>query len=402
MQCASKLLQAVMFALILLPWQCFADTQQNFSQEELDQLVAPIALYPDPLLAQILMASTYPLEIVTAARWTKDNASLKGKALTDALAEQTWDPSVKSLASVPDVLNMLNTKLDMTIKLGDAFLADQQKVLDTVQSLRAKAQAAGNLKTTKEQVISSTQATTQGGNTYITIEPAEPQTVYVPAYDPNIVYGAWPYPAYPPYYYYPHGFTAGMALSFGAGLFVGDALWGHCDWGNHSVNINVNQYNNYNHAHINDNHWAHNPDHRGNVPYRDRNLADKYNKDQLKDRQARDAFRGRAEQGRQEMARGGQDSIQNLDRAANQQRQAQNRDRQAEHLNQPAHFNEQRMNAFAGVNHGEEMRHFSERGGMSRGFERGEDFHGGGEMRGGGEIRRGGGGGFHGGGGRRR
>ncbi len=386
---ASKMILAVVFALILLPLQCFAaENQQTFSQEELNQLVAPIALYPDPLLAQILMASTYPLEIVTAARWTKDNAALKDKALTDALAEQTWDPSVKSLTAVPDVLNMLNTKLDMTIKLGDAFLADQQKLMDTVQSLRAKAQTAGNLKTTKEQVV-------KADNSYISIEPAEPQTIYVPAYDPNIVYGTWPYPAYPPYYYYPQGFAAGMALSFGAGLIVGDALWGHCDWANHNVNINVNQYNHFNHARINDNHWAHNPEHRGNVPYRDRNLADKYNKDQMKDRQARDAFRGRAEEGRQEMARGGANSIQNLDRAANQERQAAQQQRSGnEQFNRQAHFNEQRMNAFDGVNHGQEMHHFSERGSMSRGFDRNEGFHGGNAHRGGG--------GFHGGGGRRR
>jgi hypothetical protein len=397
---ASKLVLTVVFALILLPLQSFAAAnQQSFSQEELDQLVAPIALYPDPLLAQILMASTYPLEIVTAARWTKENAALKGKALTDALAEQTWDPSVKSLTAVADVLNMLNTKLDMTIKLGDAFLADQKKLLDTVQSLRAKAQTAGHLKTTKEQVVKT-------DNTYISIEPSEPQMVYVPAYDPNIVYGAWPYPDYPPYYYYPHGFSAGMALSFGAGLIVGDALWGHCDWGNHNVNINVNQYNNFNHARINDNHWAHNPEHRGNVPYRDHNLAQKYNKDQLKDREARDAFRGRAEEGRQEMARGGENGIQNLDRAANQKRQDQHREnKQAqqrtgnEQFNRQAHFNEQRMNAFDGVHHGQEMNHFSERGSMSRGFEHHESFHGG-EMRGGGNVRHGGGG--HGGGGRRR
>ena len=382
---AGKMFISIVFALVILPWQCFAQAQ-SFSQEELDQLVAPIALYPDPLLAQIFMASTYPLEIVTAARWVKDNPSLKGKSLTEALAEQTWDPSVKSLTAVPDVLNMLNTKLDMTIKLGDAFLADQQKVLDTVQSLRAKAQTSDNLKSNKEQIVKSVP---QAGNTYITIEPADPQTIYVPAYDPNIVYGAWPYPAYPPYYYYRQGFAAGMGLAFGAGLFVGDALWGHCDWANHNVNINVNQYNNYNHTNINNNHWAHNPAHRGNVPYRDQNLANKYNKDQLKDRQARDAYRGRAEEGRQEMAKGGKDSIQNLDRAA--------RENRSEQFNRHTNFNEQRMNAFDGVHQGEAMHRYSERGAISRGgFDRGEGFHGGGE------FHRGGGGGFHGGGGRRR
>ena len=169
-----------------------------FKQEELDQLVAPIALYPDSLLAQILMASTYPLEVVDAARWAKANQSLKGDALTAALEQQNWDPSVKSLVNFPQVLDMMNEKLDWTQKMGDAFLAQQKDVMDTVQKLRLKAYGEGNLKSTEQQkvVVEEEQKT-------IIIEPAKPEVVYVPTYNPTVVYGAWPYPAYPPYYYYP-------------------------------------------------------------------------------------------------------------------------------------------------------------------------------------------------------
>ena len=159
-------------------------------------MLAPIALYPDALLSQILMASTYPLEIVEAARWRKDNAALKGQALEDALKKQPWDESVKSLCAFPDVLDRMNKDLAWTQKLGDAFLAQQAQVLDTVQSLRKKAQAAGNLKSNEQQKVDVQTRTTS----IIVIEPANPQVVYVPTYQPTVVYGGWPYPAYPPYY----------------------------------------------------------------------------------------------------------------------------------------------------------------------------------------------------------
>jgi len=171
-----------------------------FRIEELEQLVAPIALYPDALLAQILMACTYPLEIVSAARWVEVNPTLQDQALEDALQTQPWDPSVKSLTAFPQVLTMMNDKLDWTQKLGDAFLAQQKDVMDAVQGLRTKAQSQGNLQTTTEQkVIVEQPAGSQ--TTIVKIEPANPQVVYVPTYNPTVVYGAWPYPAYPPYYY---------------------------------------------------------------------------------------------------------------------------------------------------------------------------------------------------------
>ena len=170
-----------------------------FRTEELEQLVSPIALYPDALLAQILMASTYPLEIVSADRWVKANPNLQDQVLEDALQTQPWDPSVKSLAAFPQVLTMMNDQLDWTQKLGNAFLAQQKDVMDAVQLLRAKVQAQGNLQTTPEQkVIVKQPAGSQ--TTVVKIEPASPQVVYVPTYNPTVVYGVWPYPAYPPYY----------------------------------------------------------------------------------------------------------------------------------------------------------------------------------------------------------
>jgi Protein of unknown function (DUF3300) len=273
-----------------------------FSQEELDQLLAPVALYPDALLAQVLMASTYPIEIVSAERWAKANASLKDKALEDALQQQPWDASVKSLAVFPQVLTMMSEKIDWTQKLGDAFLAQQKDVLATAQALRAKAAAQGSLKDTKEQKVTTDSS---GGTTVISIEPTNPEVVYVPTYNPTVVYGAWPYPAYPPYYYYPPGYVAGGALlGFTAGIIVGGALWGNCNWRGGDVNVNVNRYNNFNRTNISNGNWNHNVEHRGAVPYRDKGVAQQYGRGQAADAASRDAFRGRADAGRESIQRG--------------------------------------------------------------------------------------------------
>ena len=227
--------------LMVGPWPLRLDAQSNgttFKLEEIEQLVAPIALYPDSLVSQILMASTYPMEVVQADRWAKANKTLKGEALTKALEAQSWDPSVKSLVNFPQVLAAMSEKLDVTLKLGDAFLAQQKDVLNAIQRLRARAQAQGNLKTTKEQrVIVEPPATpttvveqpAAQQTTVIRIEPTDPQVVYVPAYNPTVVYGAWPYPAYPPYTYYPYypyGYVAAGALAFTAGVAL-SAAWGY-------------------------------------------------------------------------------------------------------------------------------------------------------------------------------
>ena len=177
-----------------------AADQQLLKAEELDALVAPIALYPDTLLAEVLMASTYPLEVVQADRWATENKALKGDQLKAAVDKQAWDDSVKSLVATPSVLSMMSTKLDWTQKLGDAVLAQQPDVMDAVQRLRTKAQANNKLQSTKEQKVSVKQ---EQSKQVIVIEPAVPDTMYVPYYDPGVVYGGWPYPSYPPYYFPP-------------------------------------------------------------------------------------------------------------------------------------------------------------------------------------------------------
>jgi Protein of unknown function (DUF3300) len=293
-------------------------SQQVFKPEELEQILATIALYPDPLVSQILMASTYPLEVALAERWVKQNASLKGDAVTAALEKQDWDPSVKSLVAFPQVLTMMSEKLDWTQKLGDAFLADQKKVLDTIQSLRAKAQASGNLKTTKEQTVIVEEK-------IIKIEPANPQVIYVPSYNPTVVYGAWPYPAYPPYAYYPPGYVASSMMWFGAGMAMGAAFsgawgygWGNCDYNGGKVNIDNSRNVNFSGNNIDRGKYAnqlpaggkgdfrHNPEHRKGVSYRDQGTAQNFNRASTNDSiKSREQFRGRAEQGRQEIGRGG-------------------------------------------------------------------------------------------------
>jgi hypothetical protein len=296
------------FALFLRPIAVVAqEGAEPFKREEIEQLVAPIALYPDPLIAQILMASTYPLEIVSAARWSKANPSVKDKALEDAMQKESWDPSVKSLTAFPSVLTMLNEKLDMTQKLGDAFLGQQKEVMAAIQGLRVKAEKAGNLKSSKEQTVTTAQ---EAGTTVIKIEPADPQVVYVPTYNPTTVYGPWPYPTYPPYYYYPPGYVPGAALfTFAVGVAVGSALWGNCNWGGGNVNINHNTYNNFNKTNIKNGDWNHSPEHRKGTQYRDSASQQKFGKGQQKGAQSREQFRGRAEQGRQEIARGGADGF---------------------------------------------------------------------------------------------
>ncbi|HWH38348.1 MAG TPA: DUF3300 domain-containing protein [Usitatibacter sp.] len=272
----------------------------TFTQKDLDELLAPVALYPDALLSQVLMASTYPLEVVEAARWQKANSTLKDKALEDALTSQTWDPAVKSLTTVPQVLTMMNEKLDWTTKLGDAFLANQENVLKTVQNLRKKADEAGNLKTSQEMTVKKE---TEGSVQVIKIEQPNPEVVYVPTYNPATIYGPWWYPAPPPYYYYPPGYAYGAGLAFATGVVVGAAIWGNIGWGNNNVNVNVNKYNNFNKTNINNGNWNHNVDHRKGAAYRDSGTAQKYNRGgNAQSAQSRDQFRGRAEQGRSEMS----------------------------------------------------------------------------------------------------
>src|SRR5467141_1657788 len=197
-----------------------SDTEQapKIPNDQLDSLVAPIALYSDPLLAQTLAASTYPLEIIQLQQWMDRNKNLQGKALGDAVAKQPWDPSVQALVEFPDVVQRMAGNIQWTTDLGNAFLAQQSDVMDAVQRLRGKAQGTGNLKTSAQSVVKTE---TEGGKQVIVVEQADPQVVYVPSYDPVVVYGEPAYPYYP--YEYP-GYYPGMGLAWGAGLILG-AAW---------------------------------------------------------------------------------------------------------------------------------------------------------------------------------
>jgi hypothetical protein len=302
-------------ALVSSSWQESTSAQSQTSKippDQLDSLVAPIALYPDPMLAQVLAASTYPLEIIQLQQWLEKNESLKDKALADAVAKQSWDASVQALAALPDVVKRLADDIRWTADLGNAFLAQQSDVMDAVQRMRKKAQDKGNLKSTEQQKV---ETKVIENKSIIVVEQANPQVVYVPSYDPVIVYGPPIYP-YPPIYYPPAGYyAAGMALSFGVGVMMGafwSGGWGWgCGWGGNN-DITINRNNNFNRNtnvgggnrnNINggnrpsnqpargagnrpstqpvrggggSDRWQHNPEHRGGAPYKDRATADRF------------------------------------------------------------------------------------------------------------------------------
>jgi hypothetical protein len=299
---------------------------QPFKPEELEAIVAPIALYPDPLVAQVLMASTYPLEVIQAARLMKANPNLKDDALNEELKKYDWDDSVKSLCSFPQTLTLLNEKIDWMQKLGDAFLDQRKDTMDAIQRMRAKAQAQGNLQSNEQQKVivetasgqpTSGQPAPAGEQTVIKIEPANPQVVYVPQYNPTVVYGAPP-PAYPPYYYpYPPGYAWGAAaISFGVGMAVGAAVWGGCKWGGGDVDIDVKKNNNFtNNVNRGDKatqiknersnrqsqggkqSFNHDPSHRKGAQYRDKGTQQKYGRGNSAQAGSRDSYRGRGDQG---------------------------------------------------------------------------------------------------------
>ena len=244
------------------------------SKAQLEQLVAPIALYPDPVLSQVLMASTYPLEIVEADRWARipANQGLTGTALTDALKQQNWDPSVKALAPFPRVLALLAEKLDWTEALGNAFLAQQADVMDAVQGLRHDAMAAGNLKVTPQ-----CHCIIQTSGNIISILPSDNSLACIPVYNARVAYGAWPWPDYPPYYFpEPPGFAfePGFVIGFWPAIEVAafGPFWGWAafDWGHHDITVDRARF-----AAIDPrpgfagNVWVHDPAHRGGVGYRD-------------------------------------------------------------------------------------------------------------------------------------
>jgi hypothetical protein len=258
-----------------------AQSAEYLPQDQLDALLAPIALYPDDLLAQVLMASTYPLEVVEAARFVQQNPALSGAALDDAVRTRRWDPSVQSLTAFPQVLAMMSDRLEWTQQLGDAVLANRQQVMDTVQALRARAEATGTLQDTDQQhVYSSDQE--------IIIEPTQFDYVYVPVYDPLVTYGPWWVASYQPFFWYPPAYFGYPVRWHGVGIVWGRPCrvdrnhwgWARPEWraGRIDVTIGRNeffnrpQYRNYRGSVS----WQHAPEHRRGVAYGSAQVRDRF------------------------------------------------------------------------------------------------------------------------------
>lgn len=294
----------------------------TFTTAQIDQWVAPIALYPDSLMSQVLMAATYPANVVQAVQWSRDNPTLQGDAAIQAVANQPWDPSVKSLVAFPQLMALMGENPEWVQNLGDAFLAQPKDVMDSVQKLRLLAQQTGSLKSTPQQTVTTAPVTVNQNTTVaapastsssssktvaaapaqtvIKIEPADPQVVYVPSYNPSTVYGTWPNTAYPPIYLPPppgeqfaNSFVNGLGFSLGVATTY--ALFSNVDWdhddddyhhdggyhGGGNNNININNVNNFNHIsgqnlQKNNVAWQHNPAYRNGVPYHDNNVAQRY------------------------------------------------------------------------------------------------------------------------------
>jgi hypothetical protein len=295
---------------------------QPMPGDQLDSLVAPIALYPDPLLAQVLAASTYPLELVQLQQWLAQHKDLKDKALAEAVQKQNWDPSVQAMAGLPDVVKQLVENIKWTSELGNAFLAQQSGVMDAVQRMRAKAKGAGKLQSNEQMKVETKVVESKS---VVVIEQSNPQVVYVPSYDPVVVWGAPPIYAYPPVVYPPGYYAAGVAISFGVGLAMG-AMWGGgwgygARWGGNNT-ININNNNNFirNTNRTNagnnigsgnrggNNSWQHNPQHRGGAPYGDRGTANKFGGSARGDSAATRQATARQNQGQRT---GGQSGIDN-------------------------------------------------------------------------------------------
>lgn len=370
------------------------DTERVFRTEELDQMLAPLALYPDTLLAQVLMAATYPGDVADAASWSMEHPDASGDDAVRQVSEQPWDPSVQSLVAFPAVLATLGQDPAWVQRVGDAFLAQPDAVMDSVQRLRRQAREAGHLESNEQQKVSelsaeTTQSTASGGQQTIIIEPADPQVVYVPSYNPTVVYGTWPYPSYPPAYYPPPpGYYFGGALAaglgFAAGVAIIDSLWGDCNWGRGDIDIDVERYNNINsnrQLNVNQNNWQHNAVNRDGVPYRDRASREQYGQ-RLANGEQREALRGRdtarvadRERARQSLQQRGFESPatnnrQARDRAQNASREIrdapQARSRPQARQQQASRAQNARNNAFAGARTPSQERAYQQRGQASR------------------------------------
>jgi len=300
------------------------EPSEKYSREELTQMLAPIALYPDALLSQVLMASTYPLEVIEADRWVRMNPEVKGEALDAALLNKDWDPSVKASCHFPSILALMSERITETTNLGNAFLAQEAEVMDMIQELRAKAYAQGNLTTTSEQKVIVEKET-------IIVEPADPRIIYVPYYDPFSIYGPWWYPAYPPYYWGPPGISIGVGISYWPGFYFGFSFgtWSYFDWHRHYIYIDVHKrprFVRHDRWVAKPGRWHHAPSHRRGVAYRDKSTARKYGQYPHSSRDFPRAIRGFPEP--QDRARDRRrDDWTTIDRAK-QERERAARDRQ--------------------------------------------------------------------------
>jgi hypothetical protein len=404
---------APLFVGLATPGAVYAQSAAKISNQQLDSLTAPIALYPDALLAQVLMAATFPQDVQAAAAWSKANSKLQGDDAVKAVASGPWDPSVQSLVAFPQVLATMASKPDWVSQLGNAFLAQPNDVMDSVQHLRKQAQAAGNLNTSSQQKVVVEQSTIQ-------IVPANPQVVYVPTYNPTVVYGTWPYPAYPPVYVPPppgYAIASGLAagLAFGAGVAVANSLWGGFDWNTHDVNINVNRYNNINvNNRLNVNSSTTNWNRNTNVNRNVNNANLNRNVNNNLGSAQRDAYRGRDDAARAQAQQTLQNRTgQNLSGSASQRVQGIHQGGTANTDLQNRAQNVNRDNALRGAGDGNTARQDTQRGEASRnaaanrsgsgGFGAnggGQQRTGGGLGANGGGVQRGGGGNFGGGGGR--
>jgi len=268
----------------------YPEPSEKYSREELAQMLAPIALYPDTLLTQVLMASTYPIEVIEADRWRKNNPELKDEGLDEALLAQDWDPSVKAVCHFPSILALMSERITETTNIGNAFLVQESEVMDMIQELRAKARQQGNLTTNAEQKVVVEKET-------IIIEPANPRVIYVPYYDPFSIYGPWWYPAYPPYYWGPPGLGIGVGISFWPGFNFGFSFgnWSYFDWYHHTIYIHVHKrprYVRHDRWMVKPGPWQHAPRHRRGVAYRDKNTARKYGQQPRRLREFRPDTRG--------------------------------------------------------------------------------------------------------------
>ena len=378
----------------------------KLSKDQLDSLVAPIALYPDPLLTQTLMASTYPLEIVQLHQWLQQNKNLKDKALTDAVMQQKWDPTIQAMATFPDLVKQMAENIGWTNDLGNAFLAQQNDVMDAVQRMRSKAVEKGALKTTEQQKV---ETKVIDNKSVVVVQPASTEVVYVPSYNPATVWGT-PYYPYPPMAYpvYPAG---GMLLSFGVGMAIG-AAWGGGGWccnygwgGNNNiyVNRNNNYVNHYNRTNAGNrygganNRWQHNPQHRGGAPYGDRATANRYGGaargDNLGQRQtaARNTtarqnqgqFGGNSFRGNSNPGAGarGNSSLGNGSQGLNRSAAGGGGDRIGNRQTSNGGMGSRSSGAFSGGSSGSAARASSSRGASSFGGSRGGGFRGGGGRR---------------------